>query len=116
MRSSSMRFAPHSADPRARTVGLRAARSPQSSLPRLLTLGSEFVSVVSRGWLHNQYLRHVRPLTSPGKPSADGSTSEFRIVDLIPQHDESADEKFPGSSYFGLRSAATLCQTFVETL
>src|SRR6266550_6788691 len=114
MRSSSMRFAPHSADPRERTAGLGAARSPQSSLPRLLILGSEFVSVVSRGWLPNQYLGHVRPLTSPGKPSGDGSTSEFRIVDLIPNHDESADEQFPGSSYFSLRTTAAVCQTFVE--
>jgi len=55
-------------------------------------------------------------LTLPGKPSGDGSTSEFRIVDLIPQHDVGADEKFPGSSYFGLRSTAALCQTLVETL
>src|SRR6267142_6380808 len=98
MRSSSMRFAPHSADPRERTARLRGARIPQSSLPRLLILGSEFVSVVSRGWLPNQYLGHVRPLTSPGKPSCDGSTSEFRIIDLITQHDVSTDEKFSGSS------------------
>src|SRR5712691_5241731 len=116
MRLSSMRFAPHSADPRERTAGLRGARSPQSSLPRLLILGSEFLSVVSRGWLPNQYLGHVRPLTSPGKPSCDGSTSEFRIVDLIPHHDVSADEQFPGSSHLGLRSTAALCQSFVETL
>ena len=28
----------------------------------------------------------------PGTPSCDGSTLEFRIIDLIAQHDESADE------------------------
>src|SRR3981081_291477 len=116
MRLSSMRFAPHSDDPEKELLRLREARIPQSSLPRLLTLGSEFVSVVSRGWLPNQYLGHVRPLTFPGKPSCDGSTSEFRIVERITQHEESADEKFPGSSCFGLRSTATLCQSFIETL
>jgi hypothetical protein len=56
------------------------------------------------------------PVTSAGKPSCDGSTSEFRIVDLITQHDVSADEKLSGSSHFGLGTAATLCQSFVETL
>jgi len=30
--------------------------------------------------------------TLPGTPSCDGSTLEFRIIDLIAQHDESADE------------------------
>src|SRR5687768_7741933 len=69
-----------------------------------------------RGRLPNQYLGHLRPLTSSGKPSCDGSTSEFRIVDLIAQHDVSADEQFSGGSYFGLRTAAALCHSFVETL
>ena len=46
-----------------------------------------------RGRLPNQYLRHTRwPLTSAGKPGCDGSTSEFRIVDLITHHDVGADE------------------------
>jgi hypothetical protein len=55
-------------------------------------------------------------LTSSGKSSCDGSTSEFRIVDLITHHDVSADEQFSGSGYFGLRSTASLCHSFVETL
>ena len=63
--------------------GLRGARIPQSSLPRLLFARVSLLLAPSRGWLPNQYLRHIRPLTSPGKPSCDGSTSEFRIVDLI---------------------------------
>ena len=69
-----------------------------------------------RGWLPNQYLRHIRPLTRAGKPSGDGSTAEFRVVDLITQHDVSADEQFPGGSYLGLWPAAPLRQPFVETL
>src|SRR5436309_6368404 len=112
MRSSSMRFSPHSAEAR-RGLGKRGARSPQSSLPRLL---GSVVLGLSRGWLPNQYLGHLRPLTSTGQPSCDGSMAEFRIIDLITQHDVSADEKFSGSRYFGLRSTATLCQSLVETL
>jgi len=69
-----------------------------------------------RGWLPNQYLRHIRPLTSAGKPSGDGSVAEFRIVDLITQHDVGADEKFSGRRHLGLGSTTTVCQTLIETL
>src|SRR5437016_7226451 len=73
--------------------------------------------LLRRGWLPNQYLGHVRrPLTSTGKPSCDGSTAEFRIVDLITQHDVGADEKFSGSGHLGLWPASAVCQTLVETL
>src|SRR5260370_40680582 len=88
MRSSSMRFTSHAPD-----------------------------LMFRRGWLPNQYLGHVRrPLTSTGKPSCDGSMAEFRIIDLITQHDVGADEKFSGSSHLGLRSTATLCQPLLATL
>ena len=49
-----------------------------------------------------------RPLPQTGKPSCDGSTAEFRVVDLISHHDVSADEKFSGGCYFGLCPAAAL--------
>jgi hypothetical protein len=55
-------------------------------------------------------------LTSAGKPSCDGSTSEFRIIDLITQHDVGADEQLSGSRHFGLWSTAAVCQTLIETL
>jgi hypothetical protein len=55
-------------------------------------------------------------LPQTGKPSCDGSTAEFRVVDLISHHDVSADEKFSGSCHFGLWPAAALRQTLIETL
>jgi hypothetical protein len=55
-------------------------------------------------------------LTQAGKPSGDGSTSEFRIVDLITHHDVSADEQFSGRCYFRFGAAAARCQSLIETL
>jgi len=55
-------------------------------------------------------------LTAAGKANCDGSTSEFRIVDLITHHDVSADEKLSGSGYFGFGPTTPFCQAFVETL
>jgi hypothetical protein len=81
-----------------------------------LLISSRSGSWLSRGWLPNQYLGHFRPLTPSGKPSCDGSTAEFRIIDLITHHDVGADEKFAGSSDFGFRTAAALCHVLVETL
>src|SRR2546428_7125220 len=70
-----------------------------------------------RGWLPNQYLGHVRrPLTSTGKPSCDGSMAEFRIIDLITQHDVGGDEKFFGGGDFGLRSTEPGIQYLLETI
>lgn len=40
-----------------------------------------------RGWLPNQSRGYLRPLPQTGKPSCDGSTAEFRVVDLISHHD-----------------------------
>src|SRR5215813_9083621 len=70
-----------------------------------------------RGRLPNQYLGNTTswPLTSSGKTSCDGSTSEFRIVDLITHHDVSADEQLSGSGYFGFGPTAPFCHSFVET-
>ena len=40
-----------------------------------------------RGWLPNQSRGYLRPLPQTGKPSCDGSTADFRVVDLISHHD-----------------------------
>src|SRR5712664_3981223 len=88
MRSSSMRFTSHS--------------------PLLMRAGEAGCPISTSGTF--------RPVTSAGKPSCDGSTSEFRIIDLITQHDVTADEKFSGGCRLGLRSTATLHQALIETL
>src|SRR4030095_2544322 len=116
MRSSSMRFASPFADaPSDWSSWDRGARIPTSSLPRLLR-GRDFHSVLSRGWLPNHELRPIRPLCVTGKPSCDGSTAEFRIVDLITQHDVGANEQFSGSCDLGFSTATPLCQSLIETL
>ena len=93
----------------------RSAYPAVSSLPRLLSSRRRLLAF-SRGWLPNQSRGYLRPLPQTGKPSCDGSTAEFRIVDLISHHDVSADEKFSGGCHFGFWPAAALRQTLIETL
>src|SRR6266487_3959269 len=111
MRSSSMRFTSHSLS--AGATGITRSAYPAVLTSAITFRSREFAPGTQQRLAARSKLRHF---TSAGKPSCDGSTAKFRIVDLIPQHDVSADEQFSGSSYFGLWPAATLCQSFVETL
>src|SRR5437867_11652729 len=60
--------------------------------------------------------RHFRPRTLAGKPSCDGTPSELCVIDLITQHDVTADEQFPGGRGLGFWPPATLGQALIETL
>src|SRR2546426_12704322 len=96
MRSSSMRFAPHSPESQGAWDELynarhaeRVSRSPHSRDYFLAALSTRSW-LSSRGWLPNQPVRHRRPRTLSGQPSCDGAALELRVVDLIAQHDEAA--------------------------
>src|SRR5712691_11800379 len=56
------------------------------------------------------------PRTLPGQPSCDGTPSELCVIDLITQHDVTANEKFPGGGGFGFGPPPPRGQALIETL
>src|SRR5689334_594801 len=50
--------------------------------------------------------RALRPMGWWGRPSCDGTPLEFRIIDLITQHDVGADEQLPTHCHFGFWTPA----------
>src|SRR4029078_4253657 len=82
IRSSSMRFS-----------SLSPWLPAERALSELRRGGQRCQLSTWRGRPPNQYLGNTRcPLTFSGRASCDGSTVEFRIVDLITHHDVGADE------------------------
>src|SRR5689334_23816185 len=111
MRSSSMRFAPHSTEPGSDCGNAeRVSRSPH------------FRDYFPRGRGSWRAVEAGCPIKAAGiggpclKRASRAATAEFRVVDLISHHDVSADEKFSGGGHFGLWPAAALRQTLIETL
>src|ERR1700730_8471958 len=101
MRSSSMRFAPHSAASRREERRLRGARIPYVLTSAITDRFSSSLLAQGRGWLPNQADRHGWPSTLSGKPSCDSSLLKLRVINLVAQHDVTAHEQFPGHGHLG---------------